>query len=95
MRGERNGLTVDAANELFAELGSPLQSTFRVDGTQLRTPRQIIERVAANPYRSQPTPAVRAAAEAAAMHCARREIGDCETPLPFKVARVHHVYRAG
>ena len=94
VRAERNGLTLEAANDLFAELGRPLQSTFRVDAAQSRTPRQIIERVAANPYRSQPTPAVRAAAETTALDWARREIGDSDTPLPFKVTRAHHVYRA-
>lgn len=95
VRAEHNGLTLEAANDLFAELGRPLQSTFRVEGAQWRTPRQVIQRVAANPYRSQPTPAVRAAAEATALDWARREIGDCDTPLPFKVVRAHHVYRAG
>lgn len=93
VRAERNGITVEAAGELSAWLGKPLRSTFAIDGTQTRTARQVVERLARNPYRSQPSDEEREAATAATLSWAQRRLGDA--PVAFRVMRVRHVYGPG
>lgn len=87
VRAERNGITVEAAGELSAWLGKPLRSTFAIDGTQTRTARQVVERLARNPYRSQPSDEEREAATAATLSWAQWRLGDA--PVAFRVMRVH------
>ena len=57
VRAERSGLTLTAAHDVLAAHGCSLQEIEEVRGAQRRTPRQVIERVALNPYRAQPPPA--------------------------------------
>lgn len=91
--GVRAGITVEAAGELSAWLGKPLRSTFAIDGTQTRTARQVVERLARNPYRSQPSDEEREAATAATLSWAQWRLGDA--PVAFRVMRVRHVYGPG
>ena len=92
VRAERSGLTLEGANELFGRLGKPLRRTFGIDGTQTRTPRQVVERLALNPYRSRPSDEQRAAATAAALARAQEALGGVDEPVGFRVGRLHHVY---
>lgn len=94
VRAERTGLTIDGASDLFAALGRPLRSTVRVDGTQRRTPRQVVERLALNPYRATPSEVQRESAVVAALAWAEQHLGPVDEPLRFRVAKVHHVYAA-
>jgi len=92
-RAQRSGISLDAANECFAALGKPISVTFAVEGTQVRTPRQIAERAALNPYRSQARPTERAHAVQAALWWAERHIGPVDVPVTFPVAKLDHTYR--
>jgi ubiquinone/menaquinone biosynthesis C-methylase UbiE len=92
VRAQRTGITLDAAYECFAAHGKPLTDTFTVEGLQSRSPRQVVQRAALNPYRSQPDEAARAAAVAAALAWAERNVGPVDDPVPFRVVKAHHVY---
>lgn len=92
VRAERTGITPEAASECFASHDKPLARTFAVEGHQSRTPWQVVQRVALNPYRSQPTRSLQATAVAAALAWAEANVGPVETPVDFRVVRTHHVY---
>jgi len=92
VRAQRTGISLGAAHECFASLGKPLHTTFSVDGLQPRSPRQIVERAALNPYRSQPEEAVREAAVVAALAWAVSNLGSVDEPVYFRIVKLHHVY---
>lgn len=94
VRAERTSLTLEAANACFAYLGKPLEQTLTVEGSQTRTARQIVERARLNPYRSQADPVAREQAVAAALSWAEEHLGPVDAPIEFRVAKVHHIYRA-
>lgn len=94
VRGQRTGISVEAAGEHFASLGRPLQRTFAVEGEQVRTPRQVIERASLNPFRSQPDDATRDRAVAVALGWAQEHVGPVDAPVRFRTQPVHHVYAA-
>ncbi len=54
VRAERAGLTLTAAHDVLEAHGCSLQEAVEIRGMQVRTPRQVIARVALNPYRAQP-----------------------------------------
>ncbi|MCA1711108.1 MAG: class I SAM-dependent methyltransferase [Actinobacteria bacterium] len=94
VRAQRTGISLSAAHDCFASFGRPLSQTFAVEGVQPRSPRQVVERAALNPYRSQPEDSDRAAAVAYALGWAESHVGPVDEPVNFRVVRVHHVYRA-
>lgn len=89
---QRTGISLAAANEHFAALGRPLQRTVTVEGEQLRTPRQVVERASLNPYRSQPDDAARSQARAAALAWAQANVAAMDQTVAFRAVRVHHIY---
>jgi SAM-dependent methyltransferase len=93
VRAQRTGISLGAANDSFAAAGKPLSHTFSVEGLQVRSPRQIVDRAALNPYRSQPDEAGRRAAVEAALAWAASNVGCVDEPLEFHIVKVHHVYR--
>lgn len=92
VRAQRTGITLEAAHECFASHGKPLVHTFEVEGLQRRSPRQIVQRAAMNPYRSQPDDAGRAAAVAAALAWAEDNVGPMDELVEFRLVKAHHVY---
>ena len=92
VRAQRTGITLDGAHDCFASLGKPLADTFVIEGLQLRSPRQVVQRAALNPFRSQPDEAAKAAAVTAALAWAEGNIGPVDAPVNFRVVKVHHVY---
>lgn len=92
VRAQRSGITLDAATELFASLGKPLTTTVSVEDVQRRTPRQVVERTALNPYRAQPDEQARTAAVASALRWAESSVGPVDEPLDLTVVRRLHVY---
>lgn len=95
VRAQRTGISLEGAHELFASLGKPLVRTLAVEGVQRRSPRQVVERAARNPYRSQPDDRQRATAVAAALAWAEAELGPVDEPVEFRVVKLHHVYGGG
>lgn len=93
VRAQRTGISLEAANEAFAAAGKPLSHTFTIEGVQSRSPRQVVERAALNPYRSQPAPADREVAVASALTWAASNIGPVDEPFEFQMVKTHHVYR--
>lgn len=92
VRAQRTGISIEAANACFASLGAPLSRRLVVEGAQPRSPRQVVERAAVNPYRSQPNEAARAAAVASALAWAESNVGPVDEPVDFRIVRSHHVY---
>jgi SAM-dependent methyltransferase len=93
VRAQATGITIDAANSRFADLGKPLHDVVAVEGTHRRTPRQVVERAAMNPYRSRAEPAQRRRAVEAALAWATEHVGPVDVPVAFQIVRVHHIYR--
>jgi SAM-dependent methyltransferase len=93
VRAQATGITIDAANSLFADLGRPLRDVVTVEGTHRRTPRQVANRASMNPYRSRAEPVQRQRALEAALAWATAHIGPVDVPVAFRIVRVHHIYR--
>lgn len=51
VRAQGTGISLEGANDQFAQLGKPLSRMFGIEGVQVRTPRQIVHRAAAEPVR--------------------------------------------
>jgi SAM-dependent methyltransferase len=95
VRAQRTGISLDAADECFASLGKPPVASFAVEGLQRRSPRQVVQRAALNPYRSQPHAAAKASAVTAALRWAESNVGPVDEPLDLRIVRSHHVYARG
>ena len=92
VRAQRTGITLQGAHDRFASLGKPLSDTFVIEGLQSRSPRQVVQRAALNPYRAQPDEAGKAAAVTAALAWAEGNVGPVDAPIDFLVVKAHHVY---
>ena len=91
VRAQRTGITLAGAHECFASLDKPLTDTLVIEGLQPRSPRQVVQRAALNPFRSQPDEAAKAAAVTAALAWAEGNVGPVDAPVDFRVVKVHHV----
>lgn len=93
VRAERSGLTLTAAHDVLAAHGCSLQEVVEVRGGQARTPRQVIERVALNPYRAQPPPAQRRQAVRQVLDWAAAHVGPVDGVLDLVQRRTLHIYK--
>lgn len=90
---ERTGLrSIEEADSALGEAGCPLVDTPTVHGSQPRTVRQLVERVAWNPFQSSPPEPVRRTAIDTTLRWAG---GWCEVDAPqhVLVAHEYHLYR--
>lgn len=92
VRGERSGLTTQGAGRVLAERGLPLSEVAVVRGTQVRTPREVLERTARNPYRSAAPAHDRRDALRGALQEAQDVVGPLDVPIELAVERALHVY---
>ncbi len=93
VRAERSGLTVPLADEAFRRRGCLLERTLSVPGVQRRTPRQVLARAAANPYRTHAGAQQRQQAVQTALAWACEHDLPVDEPIELAVLRTYHVYR--
>lgn len=94
VEAERRGLdSTDVADATFAACGFDVLRPVSVTGNQIRTPRQIVERVAANPFRARPPAKARAAALTDTLGWTRARYGDLDLSREVTIQHVMHVYR--
>lgn len=91
---ERTGLrSTDEADRALEQAGCSLIGTPTVNGSQIRTVRQLVERTAGNPFQSNPPESVRRSAIDSTLHWASDW---CDVDAPQHVLIAHeyrHYYR--
>lgn len=92
--GQRRGLTsTEVGTAAFERAGAQALPPVTVEGAQTRSLRQLVDRLAGNPFRGDAPAAVTQQAAADTLHWVSERHGDLDRPRRIGVAHVLHAYR--